>query len=347
MVANWKLCGKWPSEKPRSPSSRSASGPVTPAPSSASPDTSSSECSWFEPAQVERDHGLEVAADRIEAADHAGAPAERDDGNAVVRAVPQDRGDLVVVAGQQHRVGCVLDAGVLAAQQVEGGLAACAQQPGTVVDAAVLGADDRGQRVAVGGRQRRRSQLDLVRARVRPRSTRPPRAPASAVTECRRRVASPPRGRPMRSTSSGAGVRSVGHPDASCVTVLHMLSISNDPSPTIGDRILEAAASCVLAYGVDRVTLAEIARRARVSRPTVYRRWPDTRSILAALLTRRITGVLDEMPSRGVGREALVERDRRGRRAAAPRRRGHVGAAKPRTSRWCTSPNAWAPASRS
>jgi len=63
-----------------------------------------------------------------------------------------------------------------------------------------------------------------------------------------------------------------------------------------------------MAYGVDRVTLAEIARRARVSRPTVYRRWPDTRSILAALLTSRIVGVLDDVPSRGVGREALVER---------------------------------------
>jgi AcrR family transcriptional regulator len=87
-----------------------------------------------------------------------------------------------------------------------------------------------------------------------------------------------------------------------------MLSMSNDRSPTIGDRILEAAAYCIIAYGVDRVTLAEIARRARVSRPTVYRRWPDTRSILAALLTTRITGVLDEVPNRGVGREALVER---------------------------------------
>jgi AcrR family transcriptional regulator len=87
-----------------------------------------------------------------------------------------------------------------------------------------------------------------------------------------------------------------------------MLSISNDPSPTIDDRILDAAAYCVMAYGVDRVTLAEIARRARVSRPTVYRRWSDTRSILAALLTSRIVGVLDDVPSRAVGREALVER---------------------------------------
>jgi AcrR family transcriptional regulator len=87
-----------------------------------------------------------------------------------------------------------------------------------------------------------------------------------------------------------------------------MMSIRNDASSTIGDRILEAAAYCVTAYGVDRVTLAEIARRARVSRPTVYRRWPDTRSILAALLTSRIVGVLDDLPSRGVGREVLVER---------------------------------------
>jgi AcrR family transcriptional regulator len=87
-----------------------------------------------------------------------------------------------------------------------------------------------------------------------------------------------------------------------------MPSISNEPSPTIGDRILEAAAYCVIAYGVERVTLAEIARRARVSRPTVYRRWPDTRSILAALLTTRIIGALDEVPGRGVGREAVVER---------------------------------------
>ena len=87
-----------------------------------------------------------------------------------------------------------------------------------------------------------------------------------------------------------------------------MLSIGNDTSPDIGDRILDAAASCVLAYGVDRVTLAEIARRARVSRPTIYRRWPDTRAVLASLLTARIVGVLRDIPSRGGGRDALVER---------------------------------------
>ncbi|WP_284234715.1 TetR/AcrR family transcriptional regulator [Mycobacterium antarcticum] len=88
-----------------------------------------------------------------------------------------------------------------------------------------------------------------------------------------------------------------------------MMSISNDErSRPVEHRILEAAAECVLAFGVDRVTLAEIARRAAVSRPTVYRRFPDTRSILAALLTSRITHALDAVPSRGTGREPLVAR---------------------------------------
>ena len=87
-----------------------------------------------------------------------------------------------------------------------------------------------------------------------------------------------------------------------------MLSISNAEAVDTGDRILAAAASCVQDFGVERVTLAEIARRAGVSRPTVYRRWPDTRTILASLLTERVVGAWRECPSRGIGREALVDR---------------------------------------
>jgi AcrR family transcriptional regulator len=85
-----------------------------------------------------------------------------------------------------------------------------------------------------------------------------------------------------------------------------MLSISNAPLADTADRILAAAASCVVDFGVDRVTLAEIARRAGVSRPTVYRRWPDTPSIVAALLTRHVTEVMREAPLLGEDRDSLV-----------------------------------------
>lgn len=87
-----------------------------------------------------------------------------------------------------------------------------------------------------------------------------------------------------------------------------MMSISNAEAVDVGDRILASAASCVRDFGIERVTLAEIARRAGVSRPTVYRRWPDTRSILASLLTERVLGAWREVPAGRTGREALVAR---------------------------------------
>ena len=88
-----------------------------------------------------------------------------------------------------------------------------------------------------------------------------------------------------------------------------MMSISNDEArDPLDARIIDAAADCVIAFGVDRVTLAEIARRAGVSRPTVYRRWPDTQAILAALLTARITNSLNEVAVAGTDREAIVKR---------------------------------------
>lgn len=86
-----------------------------------------------------------------------------------------------------------------------------------------------------------------------------------------------------------------------------MVSIRN-PEASVEKRILDAAAACILAYGVERTTMTEIARRARVSRPTIYRRWPDIRWVIAELLTVRISGVLEAVPHVGVGREDLVDR---------------------------------------
>lgn len=87
-----------------------------------------------------------------------------------------------------------------------------------------------------------------------------------------------------------------------------MLSTSNNEQVEVGERILDAAASCLLALGIERVTLAAIARRAGVSRPTVYRRWPDSRSVIAALLTARIADAWTELEQAGTGRDALVRR---------------------------------------
>ncbi|MFF5263687.1 TetR/AcrR family transcriptional regulator [Actinomadura viridis] len=52
------------------------------------------------------------------------------------------------------------------------------------------------------------------------------------------------------------------------------------------DAVLDAARDCVLAVGVRRTTLTDIARRAGVSRMTLYRRWPDVRTIVGDLMTR-------------------------------------------------------------
>ncbi|MFM1729026.1 helix-turn-helix domain-containing protein [Prescottella soli] len=75
------------------------------------------------------------------------------------------------------------------------------------------------------------------------------------------------------------------------------MSIRNELSDslTVDDQILDATRSCVLDFGLRRTTLAEVARRAGVSRPTVYRRWPDTRAVVADLLTREIRIAIPDM----------------------------------------------------
>ncbi|GAA1466605.1 TetR/AcrR family transcriptional regulator [Nocardiopsis exhalans] len=60
----------------------------------------------------------------------------------------------------------------------------------------------------------------------------------------------------------------------------------------VEDEILDAARACVEAFGVRRTTLTDVARRAGVSRPTVYRRWPDVTALVADLLTRELRRIL-------------------------------------------------------
>ena len=53
-------------------------------------------------------------------------------------------------------------------------------------------------------------------------------------------------------------------------------------------RFLDAAREVILAVGWRRATLTDVARRAGVSRMTVYRAFPDMQSLLAELMTREL-----------------------------------------------------------
>ncbi len=56
--------------------------------------------------------------------------------------------------------------------------------------------------------------------------------------------------------------------------------------------LLDAALAELLAHGVRRTTASDIARRAAVSRQTLYRYWPDVQSLLAELVTRELFAVV-------------------------------------------------------
>ncbi|MET9368966.1 TetR/AcrR family transcriptional regulator [Streptomyces griseoflavus] len=77
------------------------------------------------------------------------------------------------------------------------------------------------------------------------------------------------------------------------------------------DAVLDAVRDCVLAVGVRRTTLTDVARRAGVSRMTLYRRWPDVRSLVGDLMTREwIAVATDAVPAPAPGvtaREVITE----------------------------------------
>jgi AcrR family transcriptional regulator len=55
---------------------------------------------------------------------------------------------------------------------------------------------------------------------------------------------------------------------------------------------LDAARACILDVGWRRTTLTEVARRAGVSRMTIYRSWSDMPTLLSDLMTREWSGVV-------------------------------------------------------
>ncbi|RHW26530.1 TetR/AcrR family transcriptional regulator [Nocardioides immobilis] len=61
---------------------------------------------------------------------------------------------------------------------------------------------------------------------------------------------------------------------------------SHRHNPESRDAYLDAARACILDVGWRRTTLTEVARRAGVSRMTIYRTWSDMQELLGDLMTR-------------------------------------------------------------
>ncbi|MCY4728279.1 TetR/AcrR family transcriptional regulator [Nocardioides sp. STR2] len=73
-----------------------------------------------------------------------------------------------------------------------------------------------------------------------------------------------------------------------------MSSLRHTERPAADPRLdgyLDAARACILDVGWRRTTLTEVARRAGVSRMTIYRAWPDMGSLLGDLMTREWVGI--------------------------------------------------------
>jgi AcrR family transcriptional regulator len=82
---------------------------------------------------------------------------------------------------------------------------------------------------------------------------------------------------------------------------------TSSPQIRVADSLLlDAARACVLKAGVRRTTLASVARAAGVSRMTLYRRFPDARSLLATLMTREFGTLL----ARAAGLSGATARSR-------------------------------------
>lgn len=89
-----------------------------------------------------------------------------------------------------------------------------------------------------------------------------------------------------------------------------MTSLRHNPDAGPGPRdgYLDAARACILDVGWRRTTLTEVARRAGVSRMTIYRTWSDMPQLLGDLMTREWTGIVAGTDAGSAGIAGLVDR---------------------------------------
>jgi AcrR family transcriptional regulator len=81
----------------------------------------------------------------------------------------------------------------------------------------------------------------------------------------------------------------------------------SEAAPAPRDGYLDAARECILDVGWRRTTLTEVARRAGVSRMTIYRAWADMPTLLGDLMTREWTDVVAAQPTSGAGADDVAD----------------------------------------
>ncbi len=85
------------------------------------------------------------------------------------------------------------------------------------------------------------------------------------------------------------------------MSMRHTAALLEPPPSGAPDPVLDAARQSILAVGWRRTTLTDVARRAGVSRMTIYRRWPDMKALLADLLVREWRELVAATPALGDG----------------------------------------------
>jgi AcrR family transcriptional regulator len=79
-------------------------------------------------------------------------------------------------------------------------------------------------------------------------------------------------------------------------------------SQRTADPILDAARATVIDFGVRRTTVSEVARRAGVSRMTVYRRYPDGDTLIREVMAREFGAVFEQAVEATAGARTPRER---------------------------------------
>jgi AcrR family transcriptional regulator len=61
----------------------------------------------------------------------------------------------------------------------------------------------------------------------------------------------------------------------------------------LGERILDAAVEAASIHGITRLSVADVARRAGLSRPTLYKRYPSKDALVSAAIVREAARVIE------------------------------------------------------